>query len=295
MKQDLWHFYVQDDIKVSRNLTVNIGLRYEYSSWYSSLNDPSNSSWFDTLGDGGKGQFVWAGPNPITGEAPNTTPTFIEPDKNNWAPRIGLAYLFGQKTTIRTGYAIFYGSNIAWEGNHMRGNYPLCGGSGSCRLTDPIRFPIPTDNAFPPIDPATVPPSAQHTARRDNRMPYVQQWNFGIQHQLVDDLVFEVNYVGSKGTRLSSFISGNDPRPGPGDIQPRRPYPQHLGAFSENRSEATSSYHGMTVRVEKRFSKGLKLRWQLLLVEVDGSQFQMGWYFSSGRLQCERLDRSVGF
>ncbi len=255
MKQDLWHFYVQDDIKVSRNLTVNIGMRYEYSSWYSSLNNPSNASWFDTLGNGGKGQFVWAGPNPITGEAPNTTSTFIEPDKNNWAPRIGLAYLFGQKTTFRTGYAIFYGSNIAWEGNHMRGNYPYA--VGQDLPINRTTITNTTDNAFPPIDFATVPPSAQHTARRDNRMPYVQQWNLGIQHQLVEDLVFEVNYVGSKGTRLSSFLSGNDPRPGPGDIQPRRPYPQHLGAFSENRSEATSSYHGMTVRVEKRFSKGL--------------------------------------
>ena len=255
MAQNLWHFYVQDDIKVSRNLTVNLGLRYEYSSWYRSRNDPSNASWFDALGDGGRGQFVWAGPNPITGEPANTTPTFIEPDKNNWAPRIGLAYLLGQKTTIRSGYSVFYGSNVAWEGNHMRGNYPYAVGQD---LPVNRTFPTnPTNDAFPPVDFATVPPSAQHTARRDNRMPYVQQWNFGIQQQLVEDLVMEVSYVGSKGTRLSSFISGNDPTPGPGDIQPRRPYPQHLGAFSENRSDANSSYHGLTVRLDKRYSRGV--------------------------------------
>jgi hypothetical protein len=252
---------VQDDIKVTRKLTLNLGLRYEWTSWYRSLNDPPNSSWFDALGDGGLGKFVWAGPNPITGEPPNTTKTFIEPDKNNWAPRIGLAYLLGQKTTIRTGYSIFYGSNIAWEGNHMRGNYPFAVGQDL-----PVNRPDtgvpqnPTNNAFPPLDPATVPPSAQHTARRDNVMPYVQQWNFGIQHELITDLLVEVNYVGSKGTSLASFISGNDALPGPGEIQPRRPYPQHLGGFSENRTDAVSSYHGLTAKLEKRFSKGLSYR-----------------------------------
>ncbi|MEW5976644.1 MAG: TonB-dependent receptor [Acidobacteriota bacterium] len=261
MKQDLWHFYVQDDIKVRRNLTLNVGLRYEWTSWYRSLNDPPNSSWFDTLGDGGRGRFVWAGPNPITGEGPNTTPSFIAPDKNNWAPRIGLAYLLGQKTTIRTGYSVFYGSNIAWEGNHMRGNWPFAVGQDlPVNRADTGPPQNLTGNAFPPLDPKAVPPSAQHTARRDNVMPYVQQWNFGIQHELVTDLLLEVNYVGSKGTRLASFISGNDARPEPGEIQPRRPFPQHLGAFSENRTDAVSSYHGLTVKLDKRFAKGLSYR-----------------------------------
>jgi len=69
--------------------------------------------------------------------------------------------------------------------------------------------------------------------------------------------MLEVNYIGSKGTRLASFISGNDALPGPGDIQPRRPFPQHLGGFSENRTDAVSSYHGLTAKLEKRFARGL--------------------------------------
>jgi hypothetical protein len=265
MQQDLYHFYVQNDIKVSRNLTVNVGVRYEYTSWYKSRNDPSNSSWFDALGDcgpmeirlgckDGKGQFVWAGTNPITGEGPNTTKQFIEPDLNNWAPRIGLAYLLRPQTTVRSGYSIFYGSNIAWEGNHMRGNWPYAVGQDLPLNRTTVENP--THNAFPPIDPAAVPPSAQHTARRDNVMPYMQQWNVGIQQQLATDLLLEVNYVGSKGTHLSSFLSGNDARPGPGDVQPRRPFPQHLGGFSENRSWATSRYHGLIAKVEKRLNQG---------------------------------------
>jgi hypothetical protein len=163
--------------------------------------------------------------------------------------------LLRPETTVRTGYSIFYGSNVTWEGNHMRGNWPYAVGQDlPLNRTTPTN---PTDNAFPPIDPRVVPPSAQHTARRDNVMPYMQQWNFGIQQQLAADLLLEVNYVGSKGTHLSSFISGNDARPGPGDVQPRRPFPQHLGGFSENRSWAPSRYNGLITKLEKRFSGGL--------------------------------------
>ena len=257
MKQDLTHIYVQDDVKVTRNLTMNFGLRYEWTSWYSSRNDPPNASWFDAIGN----QFVFAGPNPITGEAANTTPTFIVPDRNNLAPRFGFAYLLGQKTTIRGGYSIFYGSNIAWEGNHMRGNYPFALGQNFSAVNKTFHE-VWSDNPFPALDPSR--PSAQHTARRDNVMPYIQQWNFGIQRQLAEDLMWEVNYVGSKGTKLSSFIDGNNALPGPASdgetIQQRRPHPIHWGAFSENQSDAVSSYHGFTTKLEKRFSKGLSYR-----------------------------------
>jgi hypothetical protein len=233
-----------------------MGLRYEWTSWYSSRNDPSNASWFDAIG----GRFVWAGPNPITGEGPNTTPTFIEPDRNNFAPRLGFAYLMGEKTTFRGGYSVFFGSNIAWEGNHMRGNYPYA--LGQNLTVNSTNFTNPLDNPFPPLVADT--PSAQHTARRDNVFPYVQQWNLGIQRQLAEDLLWEINYVGSKGTHLMSFIDGNNALPGPAadseTIQQRRPFPQHFGAFSENQSDAVSSYHGLTTKLEKRFSQGLTYR-----------------------------------
>ncbi len=257
MKQDLTHIYFQDDYKMTRNLTLNLGLRYEWTSWYSSRNDPPNASWFDAIGN----QFVFAGPNPITGEPANTTPTFIVPDKNNWAPRFGFAYLLGQRTTVRGGYSLFYGSNIAWEGNHMRGNFPFALGQNFASANKTV-YQVSSNDPFPALDPSR--PSAQHTARRDNVMPYVQQWNLGVQRQLADDLMWEVNYVGSKGTRLSSFIDGNNALPGPpadGDtIQQRRPYPMHTGAFSENQSDAVSSYHGLTTKLEKRFSQGLSYR-----------------------------------
>ncbi len=86
----------------------------------------------------------------------------------------------------------------------------------------------------------------------------MQNWNFGIERQFAQDLLVEVNYLGSKGTHLGSFLSTNDPPPGPGDPDPRRPFPE-AGAFSELKHIATSRYSALTVKVQKRFSQGLSL------------------------------------
>ena len=67
--------------------------------------------------------------------------------------------------------------------------------------------------------------TAQHTIARDLSMPYMQNWNLGIEHQLTQSLLLEINYQGAKGTHLSSFLGTYDPPPGPGDPNPRRPFP----------------------------------------------------------------------
>jgi hypothetical protein len=87
---------------------------------------------------------------------------------------------------------------------------------------------------------------------------YMQQWDLHIQRELSTGLLLEVGYVGSKGTKLSSFASANDALPGPGPVQPRRPFPD-VGPFQENQSNANSHYHGLTTKLEKRFSNSLTL------------------------------------
>ena len=84
----------------------------------------------------------------------------------------------------------------------------------------------------------------------------MQNWNLGVEHQLTQSLLLEINYQGAKGTHLSSFLSTNDPPPGPGDPNPRRPFPV-AGALSELKMIATSRYNGLTAKAEQRFWKGL--------------------------------------
>jgi hypothetical protein len=87
-------------------------------------------------------------------------------------------------------------------------------------------------------------------------MPYMQNWNFGIEHQLTQALLLEMNYQGAKGTHLSSFLSTNDPPPGPGPADPRRAFPQ-AGAISELKMIGTSKYNALTMKAEQRLWNGL--------------------------------------
>lgn len=243
----LYHYYIQDDIKLSPKLTLNLGLRYEDSRWFH--HNQGRISGYDTE----KGEYFFASANPITGQPANAPSTLVNPDRNNFAPRFGLAYLLTPKTTVRLGYGVFYNSNFTWETSSARGNWPYS--VSQSREGMNRDFPdSPVTNVFPgTLDLKTVPPDVQHSMSRNQRVGYMQQWNLHVQRELSSGLVLEVGYVGTKGTKLSSFFNANVARPGPGPVQPRRPF-QNVGGFSEDKSIANSSYHGMTVKMEKRMS-----------------------------------------
>lgn len=246
----LYHYYIQDDIKLTPKLTLNLGLRYEDSRWFE--HNQGRLSGYDTE----SGQYFFASTNPITGEPANAPPTLVNPDRNNFAPRFGLAYLLTPRTTVRMGYGIFYNSNFTWETSSARGNWPYS--VSQSREGMNRDFPdSPVTNVFPgTLDLKTVPPDVQHSMSRNQRVGYMQQWNLHVQRELSSGLVLEVGYVGTKGTKLSSFFNANVAKPGPGPIQPRRPF-QNVGAFSEDKSIANSSYNGMTVKLEKRLSNNV--------------------------------------
>ncbi len=251
LRQYLHHTYAQDDIKVSSKLTVNAGLRWEYDQWPHHIR--GRLSGFDTL----TSQFFWASTNPITGQAPNVRPQIADPRYHNFAPRIGFAYRLAPKTTIRSSYGIFYNSNFAWEWSDSRGGWPFSVSDALTALNTGTNLQ-PTESLFQSFDPKQVKVQEQHTVSRDVKTPYMQNWNFGIEQQFAQDVLVEMNYQGSKGTHLGSFLSTNDPLPGPGDPDPRRPYPI-AGAFSELKHIATSRYNALTFKVQKRYSKGLSI------------------------------------
>jgi len=253
MRSNSYHTYLQDDWKVSHRLTLNLGLRYEYTQWPRHRDNKLAS--FDLEEE----KFIWAGTNPVTGEGPNTIPTIVPPDRNNFAPRFGLAYLLNSRSTVRGGYGIFYNSNFLWEGQGVRGNWPYAISEALTALntTQPAS---PWKTTFTPhldVQPgSTVAPSAQHIVDRRNRVGYSQQWNLHVQRELARDLLVEAGYVGTKGTKLSIFLSGNDPEPGPGDPNPRRPHAS-VGPMSLMTAVATSSYHSLQLKMEKKFVQGL--------------------------------------
>jgi hypothetical protein len=248
--QILNHLWIQDDIKVSNRLTINLGLRYEYNPW--PHHRRGRMGGFDAI----DGRFYWTGTNPITGQGPNVIPTIAPREGLTFAPRLGLAYRIGNRTVLRSAYGIFYNANFGWEWSTGRGNWPYSISQIETNLNRGLAPAVRADQLFGAFDPTAIQPSAQHTISRDLAMPYMQNWNFGIEHQLTSTLLLDINYQGAKGTHLSSFLSTNDPPPGPGPVLPRRPFPD-AGAFSELKMIGTSRYNGLTVKAEQRLWKGL--------------------------------------
>jgi hypothetical protein len=273
-----YHGYLQDDIKVNPKLTVNLGLRYEYSEWMHFRYN--TAAGYDASLDHGQTTdrylgFVWSGYNYILGQPHNARREITDPDWNNFAPRVGFAYRLNDRTTIRGGYGVFYAGLMTWEWSQFRGNWPYAVTqtlSGLNKTYPTSRF----NNVFPSIDLASVPPSATHTGNRHDRWPYIQEWNLHVQRELAKDLLLEVGYVGTKGTKLSSFISDNDPRPGPGTVgcpdvfnllpagscgpNDNHPRPhRNIGPFSANYMANNSRYNGLQAKLERRFNSGLTL------------------------------------
>lgn len=248
--QQLHHLWFQDDFKVSNKLTLNLGVRYEYNEW--PHHRRGRMGGFDPI----SGRFYWTGTNPITGQPPNVIPTIAPNRGSNIAPRIGLAYRIAPRTVIRSAYGIFYNANFGWEWSTGRGNWPYSISQIEPNLNRGLGPPVRADQLFQTFDPTQTVPAAQHTISRDLSMPYMQNWNFGIEQQLTQTLLIDINYQGAKGTHLSSFLSSNDPPPGPGVVDPRRPFPQ-AGAFSELKMIGSSRYHGLTFKAEQRLWKGL--------------------------------------
>ncbi|MBM3810845.1 MAG: TonB-dependent receptor [Acidimicrobiia bacterium] len=252
-------FYVQDDVKISPNLTLNLGVRYELNLPVTERVDKLAS--FDMRTNtlavaGGRESFV----NPATGllefrARPDVGRRLWETDANNFAPRVGLAWrpFGGPGTVIRAGAGVFYNLQIAGNGiTPLSRNSPFRNRqtAGPFLATDSPNLA----NVFTVGRPAIVPPGIQH----DFRTAYVTQWSFGIQKELMQNFVLDTTYVGAQGHKLPVSWQINQALPGPGAAQARRPFQPFgniTGGFAA--SIGNSNFHSLQVRLERRLTSGL--------------------------------------
>jgi len=265
-----WHSFAQDDIKVSKRLTVNFGLRYEYASPLSekfnrwSTLDIENRQVI-VASEGGKTypRELWIpgleqqlSPLPIvTSEAAGLDRSLVNKDLNNVAPRVGFAFdLFGdQRTVLRGGYGIYY-------------NVASFNSASLQSLAAPFFKAINANNSATAPAPITTILSnpllgAPGWASFDIgfRTPYYQQWNLSVQQLLTRNMILEAQYLGSKGTKLYTSVFYNVPDPSPTttpSIASRARFP-NLGNNSLQASAGRSNYHALALRAEKRLSSGL--------------------------------------
>jgi hypothetical protein len=258
------NYFVQDDIKVTPKLTLNLGLRYEYDQPF--YERDGKEGYFDTslqkfVVGISQAESPLAVSIPGIQFNPDLQPGIWLPDRNNFGPRIGLAYGITPSLVIRSGYGMFYSKT---QGNELQFkiNAPplvfaasLTGNLNSPNLSwDRDAFPDPSSPDFPisTLSPFSVDP-------RD-RTPYIQQWNFGIEKTIGGNTLFEAAYAGSKGTKLSERVNINQaslPNPAnPVALASRRPFPGFGDILSSNLQE-NSIYNALQLRLERRFSSGL--------------------------------------
>jgi hypothetical protein len=248
-RQEAYSGFIQDDFKVSPNITANLGLRYEYTT-------PMY----------GHGQYKNINFDPTTGQiypATDSDPYAQDTDKNNIAPRLGLAWqIKPERYVLRAGYGIFYsGEEIHGSDDMMVFNPPQliraqlnASGTGSS-ATPAIRLSDPFPSSILTSYNSTTASLRAHGRNWD--MPRIQQWNVAFETLLPWQSSFEAAYVGNRGANEIIGLPLNAVQWGQnGSTVANRPFPQwqQITMFL---TAAQSKYDSLQLKFEKRQSHGL--------------------------------------
>ena len=264
LRQRMHFGYVQDDWRVTPDLTFNLGLRYEFGTpqWENGNNltnfDPANNSLI------------------LARDGSLYDRTLVEPDKNNFAPRVGVAYSLNGKTVLRSAFGTSYihfnrlgGENLlSFNGPHVvpiaitqqpsQGPCAPSQAPTSCfRLTEqgyPEGLNVPAN--FDPLN------GRVNYIPRDTNTGNVQNWHVTVQRELMSTLMIDVAYIGNQSRNLVILGDFNQARPNnPTEdtpLQARRPiqgYQFIQSAFDGGKA----SYHALQIKVERRYSRGFYL------------------------------------
>ena len=272
IRHEAYGFYAQDDWKVIPNLTLNIGLRYELITPFTSTSDRMANFNPDCVCIEIAGT---AGTRRDISRPENTDPdiaallaavTFVdlgvkkvfEGDHNNFAPRFGFAFdVFGTGTTVfKGGIGVFVDMMRLNNGIGLSNNVPFRFtqtfnfNSGDLSFLD-LQNPFPAGRGASTLGPVST--------QKDWKNAHVEQWNLGFQHELLSNMVLDVSYAGAKGNNLHQSTNINQPRPSTdlsSSINSRRPI-QGFSNINQRQSAAQSSFHSLMARAEKRFSDGM--------------------------------------
>ena len=225
--------YAQDDFRFRPGLSFNLGLRYEYNGPYTESHNqianldvaPGFTGAVPVL-PGQSGAFNGAFPASL-----------IRPDRNNFAPRLGIAWKPMKQTVLRAGYGINY--NLAQYGNIIQ-NFAFQPPFAvtSTNVSTPANL-LTLQNGFPPVNAAVT---NNFAVDPNYRLGYVQIWNLDVQRQLPAGIVMNLDYNGSKGTRLDVERAITIP-----GVQP----------FTYESSAANSVFHSGSIRLRKRLVHGV--------------------------------------
>jgi hypothetical protein len=250
------NLFAQDDFKVNRKLTLNLGLRYEYNASPAETQRYVVGFWPDRykgVGSIESSGIVVGGRDGV----PNST---VFSPKKNFAPRFGFAYSPGAagNLAIRGGYGIYYDQAAGQVAQQYFNNPPVLaqrtlvfpvtgvpdGWVYRVEGLDPNNLAVPTATSAITLS----------ALEKDQKNDMVQQWNLDVQRQLPGNVVVQAAYVGTKGTHLFLARNINFPRPGADGVF-RRPF-IGFGPIRYLGNNGNSIYHSGQFTFQKRFSRG---------------------------------------
>jgi hypothetical protein len=269
-----YFFYAQDDFKVTSRLMINYGLRWEYYGKFGELYGRDANYDFPlrkvVVPAAGRPYFLpnfVGNPLIVDAETVGLGKRLINPDLNNFAPRIGLAYQpFGsRKTVVRAAYGIFYTPPSGFlnfqtaQGPPYNASYTYSRATAIGAGGTPPSFsnPVATGGASANLL------AAVNSLSRDYRDLYSQVWNFTIEQALPRDFSLRASYVGNRGTRLYRQVYANACLAGPVACDARAPdqspradvnFPDTGGGIQ---TVGKSIYNALQAEVEKRYANGL--------------------------------------
>jgi hypothetical protein len=274
-----YDFYVQEEWRATRNLTLNLGLRYElHLPWVETRNGWAN---FDIDTDPANPSLV------VAKDGSRFDRSTIRTDANDFAPRFGFAYKPASKMVVRGGIGVYYTQYEAMGGGeYLQTNPPFH--FKALVTTDRLNPTISLVRGLPEdlISPENASNIRTSSYDRNLRRAYSYQWNINLQRELPGDMILEIGYFANAAHKLMRRLEGNFALPGPGDINARRRYQSILvpgsnviiSPLSGNwRHEASSNanFHSLQTRVEKRLSRGLSLlgsyMWSKTLSDARGT------------------------
>lgn len=282
-------FFFQDSWKVTNNLTLNLGVRYDRTLIPPAGTEGANNNYAGDM-DFNTGKYIiqrmappcsqvgkypcipapagapadWLPPNVVLAPGGKV----FQDTTMNWQPRIGLAYRLGQRNVIRASAGVYFDnySGVLQISRNFIGTWPALGFQSADNLNYPtVSQPTPSVSAFNPLPSASLPVADPFTqsayfADPNWKNAYSTQWNIGLQRQLTRTLLLTANYVGSQTHRANIGGRYNVARtPGPGNWRERAPYPYIAVPTSWDRSWGNTNYNALQTSLERRFGTGLAL------------------------------------
>ncbi|NYF78185.1 TonB-dependent receptor [Granulicella arctica] len=284
LRQTLHSAYAQDDWKVRPNLTLNLGVRWEYGSPYSEQNnyisnfDPTSQTVLTIT----PGATAGNGITPYSGSGVYGH-TLVNPDLNDFAPRVGFAYAVAPTTAIRGGFGMSYVHYTrAGSGDILAINAPQAQFAAVSQITptttNHCSSPLPAqiiavgttapscyataDQGFPSTLATTFNSATDNVTYipKNTRDSYVESYFLSVQQELSKNTLLDIAYVGNRGLKLQGFLNANQKNPSiltNGKFT--RPFGNWPSDITEALNEFHSNYNSLQVKYEERFVRGLTL------------------------------------